>query len=271
MAAQRNLAFVIATNLAVLTNEMLQFCREHSVDISTSLDGPADLHNKNRPRPGGDSYQRAVAGITRVREALGRNAVSAVMTTTAASLSRVRDIIDEYVEDDFHGIFLRPLSPYGFAVKTKWYAAYDHDNWLDFYSKGLDYGIELNKKGWPFREFYAATILSKMLTPFQPGFVDLISPAGIGIGALAYNYDGNVFASDESRMLAEMGDNTFLLGNVVTDTYENIILSNALLEPLDASFAESVPMCSDRAFEPFCGADPVYHHATQGDFVGRKP
>jgi hypothetical protein len=30
-------------------------------------------------------------------------------------------------------------------------------------------------------------------------------------------------------------------------------------------------MCSDCAFEPYCGADPVYHHATQGDFVGRKP
>jgi hypothetical protein len=30
-------------------------------------------------------------------------------------------------------------------------------------------------------------------------------------------------------------------------------------------------MCSTCAFEPYCGADPVYHHATQGDVVGRKP
>ena len=30
-------------------------------------------------------------------------------------------------------------------------------------------------------------------------------------------------------------------------------------------------MCADCAFEPWCGADPVYHHATQGDYVGRKP
>ena len=30
-------------------------------------------------------------------------------------------------------------------------------------------------------------------------------------------------------------------------------------------------MCKDCAFEPYCGADPVYHHATSGDFVGRKP
>src|SRR5216683_8368730 len=72
-------------------------------------------------------------------------------------------------------------------------------------------------------------------------------------------------------MLAEMGDKTFLLGNVHRDDYETIILSDALLTPLEESFAASAPMCSDCAFEPFCGSDPVFHHATFGDFVGRKP
>lgn len=268
--AKRNLGFVIATNLAVVTDEILAYCEKHFIHISTSLDGPADLHNRNRPRPGGDSHQRAVLGIKRVRDVLGRDQVSAVMTTTAASLERVRDIIDEYIALDFHGIFLRPLSPYGFAVKTKWFAAYDRSSWLKFYFDGLDYIIELNKRGVRFTEFLASTILSKMLTPFQPGFVDLMSPAGIGLGALVYNYDGSVYASDESRMLAEMGDQTFRLGTV-DDAYEELLLSDKLLDPLEQSFAASAPMCSTCAFEPYCGADPVYHHAMQRDFVGHKP
>lgn len=268
--AKRNLGFVIATNLAVVTDEILAFCRKHDIHISTSLDGPADLHNRNRPRPGGDSYERAIAGIERVRYALGRDQVSAVMTTTAASLDRVHDIIDEYVARDIHGIFLRPLSPYGFAMKTKWFASYDQDKWLAFYFEGLDYIVELNKRGVPFIEFYAATVLTKMLTPFQPGYVDLMSPAGIGIGALVYNYDGRVYASDESRMLAEMDDETFCLGSV-EDAYDDLMLSDKLLDPLEASYAASAPMCSDCAFEPYCGADPVYHHAMQGDCVGHKP
>ncbi len=268
--AKRNLGFVIATNLAMVSDEILNFSREHSIHISTSLDGPRDLHNHNRPRPGGDSHQRTIDGIRRVREILGRDSVSAVMTTTSGSLARAREIIDEYVSLDFQGIFLRPLSPYGFAMKTKLFAAYDPQKWLQFYFEGLDYIIELNKHGLSFTEFYAATILTKMLTPFQPGFVDLTSPAGIGIGALVYNYDGSVYASDESRMLAEMDDDTFRLGSV-TDPYEELMLSDHLLDPLEASFAGSAPMCSTCAFEPYCGADPVYHHATQGDFVGRKP
>jgi len=268
---QRNLAFVIATNLAPLTDEMLDFCREHDVLISTSLDGPADLHNRNRPRPGRNSHQLAVAGIDRARMALGRDRVSALMTTTEASLGRVKDIIDEYLVCGFDGVFLRPLSPYGFAVKTRWYAAYDAERWLQFYREGLDYIIELNRTGTFFVEQYAAMILSKMLTPFETGYVDLMSPAGIGLGAAVYNYDGDVYASDEARMLAEMGNRTFCLGNVHTDSYESMFLSDALLEALETSYAGSAPMCTDCAFEPFCGADPVYHHATQGDFVGHKP
>jgi hypothetical protein len=55
------------------------------------------------------------------------------------------------------------------------------------------------------------------------------------------------------------------------DAYEDIILSDAMLTPLDESFAWSVPMCHDCAFEAYCGADPTFHYATQGDIVGRKP
>jgi len=268
---KRNLAFVVATNLAVLDDEALAFFKEHEILVSTSLDGPADLHNANRPRPGKDSHQRAVDGISRARRALGHYNVGALMTTTAASLNRVRDIIDEYLRLDFGGVFLRPLSPYGFAIKTKSYAAYSRERWLDFYFEGLDYIIELNFQGFDFIEHYAAMVLKKMLTPLQTSYVDLMSPAGIGIGAIVYNFDGTVYASDESRMLAEMGDKTFALGNVHEQSFDEIMLGDALLEPLAKSFTGSVPGCSSCAFEPWCGADPVFHHATQGDAVGKKP
>lgn len=268
---KRDLQFVIATNLAVVTDEILSYCKENGILISTSLDGPADIHNKNRPRPGRNSHELAVAGIQRAREMLGHDRVSALMTTTAASLPRVHDIIDEYLRLDFGGIFLRPISPYGFAVKTKTFKAYDREAWLRFYVEGLDYIISVNKSGRRFVEQYSTVILGKMLTPFGSGYVDLMSPAGIGIAVLVYNYDGDVYASDESRMLAEMGDKTFRLGNVHKDSYEELLLSDRLLDPIEQSFAASAPMCSECAFEPFCGAEPVYHHATQHDFVGKKP
>jgi uncharacterized protein len=268
---RRDLQFVIATNLAPITEEILRFCRDHNLFISTSLDGPANLHNANRPRPGGNSHELAVAGIEKARNFLGRDRVSALMTTTSASLSRAGEIVDEYLRLGFEGLFLRPLSPYGFAIKTKSFDRYGVDDWLKFYWTGLDYILDLNRSGIRFIEYYAATILSKMLTPFEPGYVDLMNPSGIGIAAVVYNYDGDVYASDESRMLAEMGDKTFRLGNVHSSSYAEIFLSDALLDPIEESFSASAPMCSDCAFEPYCGADPVYHHKTQGSFVGHKP
>ena len=268
---KRDLEFVIATNLALLDDAVLSFCKEYEILISTSLDGPADLHNKNRPRPGKNSHQLATDGIRRAQSVLGHDRVGALMTTTQASLPRVRDIIDEYLALGLNSIFLRPLSPYGFAIKTKTFASYDQSAWLQFFKDGLDYILELNRNGHPVVEQYTATILTKMLTPWNPGYLDLRSPSGIGIGVLVYNYDGDLYASDEGRMLAEMGDKKFRLGNIHQDRYEDMILSDVLLDAIEESFTLSAPMCSDCAFEPFCGSEPVYHHATQGDFVGKKP
>lgn len=267
----KQVSYVIATNLALLDDEVLAFCKANNVFISTSLDGPRELHNKNRPRPGKDSYERAVEGIKKVRRTLGREYVSALMTTTEASLLHGKAIVDEYLRMDFDGIFLRPLSPYGFAVKTKSYLAYNTNRWLDFYRNTLDYIIELNRQGIPFREHYAGIILTKIFTSNDPGYVDLTSPAGIGIGAVVYNYDGAIYASDEARMLAEMGEGKFKIGQLGESTYEDVFLSPALLDPLDESFAMSAPMCNDCAYEPYCGSDPVFHYGIYKDFIGRKP
>lgn len=268
---RKTVEFVIATNLALLTDEILSFCKQHGVLLSTSLDGPQDLHNRNRPRPGNNSHQLAVAGIRRAQEALGRDRVGALMTTTEASLERPEEIVDEYLRLGLDGIFLRPLSPYGFAVKTKWISGYDADRWLAFYERGLRHILNVNRQGVHFPEFYAAMLLQRILTDRPLGYVDLRSPAGAGLGALVYNYDGKVFASDEGRMLAEMGDRTFELGNVSTHDYGSLILSDKLVGMISDSLAQCAPMCATCAFEPWCGADPTYHHATQGDVVGIKP
>jgi His-Xaa-Ser system radical SAM maturase HxsB len=272
-AAQRgkNLQFVIASNLTRLNDEILAFCKEHQIYFSTSLDGPEDLHNAHRPLRGGDSYQATLDGIRRIRESLGHDGVSALMTTTPASLARVTDIIDEYVARGFTSVFLRSLSPYGFAVKTSLVRKYDVDDWIDFYKRGLAHIIALNRRGIAMREELASMLLQKILLPSGANYVDLQSPAGIAIGAIVYNYDGAIYASDEGRMLAEMGDTSFRLGSLDDETFESVITNDRLLGMLEDSLLESAPMCSDCAFLPYCGADPVFHAATQrGDVVGHK-
>lgn len=266
----RDLQFVIATNLANVSDEIIEFCKDRAVFFSTSLDGPAFIHNVNRRRPGGNSYEKALAGIAKVRESLGPERVSALMTSTAESLKYPEEIVDEYVEQGFESIFLRHISPYGFAAKTLDRLGYETNAFLAFYKKALAHIIRLNQSGRFLVEEYSALMLTRIMTSYPTGYVNLQSPAGNGISAIVYNYNGKVYSADEGRMLAEMGDETFCMGHV-SDSYEQLFLESSLLPQLYDSMVETVPMCSDCAFQLYCGTDPVFHHTSQGDFVGHRP
>jgi His-Xaa-Ser system radical SAM maturase HxsB len=270
-AAGRRLHFVVATNLSPLTDEMLDFFAEHRVFVSTSLDGPPVLHNRNRPRPGQDAHRRTIEGIERCRSRLGPDAVSALMTCTAESLSQPEAIIDEYAARGFREVFLRYISPYGFAVRSARKIGYETEQFLDFYRRGLAHILAVSQRGIRFREIYASILLRRILSSYPTGYVDLRSPTGAGLGAMVYNYDGDVYSADEGRMLAEMGDITFRLGNVHRDSWESIFRETSLLPTAHATMTEGIPGCCDCAFQPYCGSDPVFHHATQRDAVGHRP
>jgi uncharacterized protein len=267
----RDLEFVVTSNLVPITDEILAFLQEHSVLVSTSLDGPAFIHNANRARKGNDSYEITVRNLDRVRRALGHDRVSAIMTTTKLSLEHPEEIVDEYVRQGFHGVFLRSISPYGFASRTGEAVRYEMAEFVAFYKKALDHIIEVNRAGIDFLEVYAQILLTKVLTPFATRYVDLQSPAGAGLSAVAYNYNGDVYASDEARMLSEMGDESFRLGNVHRHDYAEIFGGETLRSLTMASIQETLPGCTECALLPYCGADPVFHHRTQGDVMGHRP
>ena len=270
-ARGKDLNIIVCTNLACVTDDILFYFRDEGVKVSTSLDGPAFLHNKNRPRPGNNSYEKAVEGIERSRAILGMENVAALMTTTAASLDYAVEIVDEYVRREFHSIFLRPISPYGFAVKSHHRTGYEMERFLEFYKQGLAHILAVNRGGYRIAEVYTQILLTKILTPHGTGYVDMQSPAGEAWNVLVYNYDGDVYASDESRMLAEMHDRTFRLGNVHNDTRRTLFTGDPALRLFQASCNQSLAGCSDCAFQSYCAADPVYHHATQGDMYGHRP
>jgi His-Xaa-Ser system radical SAM maturase HxsB len=266
----RTLRFVVCTNLTVLTPEMLDFLKEHEVVVSTSLDGPASLHDRNRPVKGGESSAMLREGIRLAREALGRDMVGALMTTSSQSLDQPEAIIDCYRENGFDHVFLRPIHPYGFAQRLSPRFTYDAARFLEFYKRGLLYILDLNRAGEWFVEDYAAIILKKMLTPFPVGYVDLQSPSGLVNAVAVYNYDGGVYASDESRMLAETGDFSFRLGHVSQD-YEELFHGELARRVTALSVNESLAGCADCGLQAYCGSDPVRNHAQHGDIEGYRP
>lgn len=269
---KKDLSFVICTNVTLLKPEEVKYLKKHRCYISTSLDGPKDLHNTNRPlQDTTHTHEKFEEKIRMIRDICGPYSVSALMTTSKHSLGRFKDIVDEYVRMGFDSIFFRALNPYGFAKQYKDKIAYPVEDFIDNFKEGLDYIIELNKKGRFFVEGYTALLLKRILTPYATGFVDLQSPAGVGIAGVIYDWDGNVYVADEGRMLARFKDYYFKLGNVNEDDYQSMFNGKKLHHIIENACTECLPMCSECVFLPYCGADPVRNYSEQGDIVGHRP
>lgn len=268
---KKTLQFVLCTNLTLLTSRHLRFFKEYGVLISTTLDGPRDVHDKNRPlRNGESSYDGVIKNLDMAKSELGNDHISALMTITLNNLYMLEEVIDEYLRQGFSSIFLRMLNPYGLARKNKLIDDYTVEEFVAAYINALDYIIALNISGTYFVEEFSLMLLEKILTPFPARFVDFQSPSGAAINAAIYNYDGNVYVSDEARMLAEMGDVKFLMGNVHKNTYNELFNNDFVRDLVACSIIETLPVCSSCAFNPYCSIDPVRDYTEQGNTFGNR-
>jgi uncharacterized protein len=280
------LEFTMVSNLSMMDEEKLKFLLENAVQICTSIDGPKGLHDKQRKLPalklasgeksGGSAWEASVTWIKRINAEYTRMGldptlyrVEALLTTTNETLPLWKEVVDQYVALGCRAIFLRPLDPFGFVEKTGERLEYPRAEYLAYYRRCVDYMIELNLQGVEVLERYAAIFLTKILNGEDPNFLDIRSPGGAGIGALAYNYDGGVFTCDEGRMLHETGDDTFLLGNVSDATYRNIVGHETVRAVVLASNLDGRPDCVNCAYQPYCGVPPSHSHKTQGTIFGR--
>ncbi|RJO64893.1 MAG: His-Xaa-Ser system radical SAM maturase HxsB [Myxococcales bacterium] len=276
--ARKDLAFTLVSNLSLMDEDKLAFLIAHNVYVCTSLDGPKELHEKNRICSHASSFDATQHWIGRFHEeykARGYDLdvfhVDALMTTTRYSLPFWKEVIDTYVALGLKTIHLRPLNPFGFAAKTWERIGYANQEFIDFYKRAFDYVVELNLGGTELIERMAAIYLTRILTDRDPNYMELRSPCGAGIGQVAYNYDGRTFTCDEGRMMAQMGDTMFQMGEAGQDDLTTMLESDPVRTLVVASTQDGLPHCSTCAYKPYCGVCPIYNYMTQGDLMGQMP
>ncbi len=272
----KDLEFTMVSNLALMDEEKLAYLIDRKVQICTSIDGPEHVHTKQRILVGGNSHREAVKWIERINKAyidIGLDPtlyhVEALLTTTREALKLPREIVDTYVSLGCRAIFLRPVDPFGFAGKTAQIVEYDRAAYHEFYRTAVEHILDLNRKGEQVLERYASIFLTKILADEEPNFLDIRSPCGSGIGALAYNYDGKIFTSDEGRMMYETGDSAFQIGDVFTSNYRGLMKHETVRALVMASIRETQPDCANCAYVPYCGVQPEHSYRTQGTIFGR--
>ncbi len=260
----------VVTNFSLMNETKAQFLLENEISICTSLDGPENLHNNNRIITTTNSYKATIKWLKYFKEKHDTQhgldyrifKPSALITITKKSLSYPEEIVDEYVKNGLDIIFLRPISPIGFAKRVWDKIGYNAEEFLEFYRKAIKYLIELNKKGKLIKEKTVLILLNKMLNGIDGGFVDLRCPCGAGIGQIAYNYNGDVYTCDEGRMVSYEGDELFKIGNIYKDDYKKLIESDSVKLCAIASNTEIQSTCFRCAYKPYCGVCPVINYET---------
>lgn len=267
--SEKNISFSIVTNLTLLTEEMIDFIKQYHIGISTSVDGNAMIHNYNRPyRNGNGTYNDVYEKIKVLRN--HDIWVGAIETTTQKSLDSYKDIIDAYVDMGFRSISLRALTPLGCANKKWDEIGYSAKEFVDFYKNALEYIIDINKSGQYLDEGLAKIFLSKIMGGCGLNYMELRSPCGATVGQVAFYYDGNIYTCDEGRMIAEMGDRSFLIGTV-DNSYDEMMNSKVCKGICTASILEGLTSCADCVYQPYCGVCPAVNYSLYGDIYEKMP
>lgn len=266
----KKIGYTTVSNLLALTEDKIEFLKQYHVSVSTSMDGPKHVHDHNRKAGvNRSSFAAMEKGLKRLQsEGISGGAIE---TTTRYSLDYPEEIVEAYRTHGIPGIFIRPLTPLGFAAEDWSRIGYTTREYLDFYQKALDYIIEINRSGEYFPEFLAGYFLKKILGNFAENYMELRSPCGASMGQLSYYYNGDIYTCDEGRMISEAGKYGFRLGNVYESTYESLIQNPVCKATAIASTIETLPGCSDCVFQPYCGVCPVVTYAMEGDIFPKQP
>ena len=266
----KKISYTTVSNLLALTDDKIEFLKKYNVSVSTSMDGPKYVHDFNR-RAGinKSSFDYMEKGLKKLQdEGISGGAIE---TTTRYSLNYPKEIVDAYRNHGIAGIFIRPLTPLGFAAEDWARIGYTPKEYLEFYNKALDYIIEINRKGERFPEFLAGYFLEKILGNFAQNYMELRSPCGATMGQLSYYYNGDIYTCDEGRMISEAGKYAFRLGNVYESSYADLIQNPVCKATVIASVIETLPSCSGCVFQPYCGVCPVVTYAMEDDVFPREP
>lgn len=274
LESSRKFKFSLVSNLTALDfkqldrlTELLTQPKHGILSLNTSLDGPKEIHNKNRKYlDGGGTYNDVISKLEEVRSAeFPKVRVAALSTVTKHTIDGGHKLVDEYAKRDLNTVWLRPLNNMGYAQDTWQKIGYTAEEYVDFWRQELDYILQLNREGKDMEEGWAKIISSKILRENAIPFVDLISPCGAAIQQLTYDNKGRIFTCDEGKIFDE-----FQIGNVHEDSYPDIFERKKVSSMIDVSTQLS-SACDACVWQPFCGICPVLSYATQGNIIPQLP
>ncbi len=251
--------FVVCTNLQKIGDRELAFLDHPDVQISTSLDGDADSHKRNRTETATRTNE-FFYNLRLVIDRYGPTKVSALPTIDFATPLDLKGLIEAYDTHGLKSIYLRPVHYHGFARKSHAYTKTNFEAWKDIYLSFIDMLIERNwRRRDTLEEFYFSTCLRRVLRAGLDGHVDLRNPNLYAADYIVIDYDGKLYPTDEARMLARIGQIDLSIGTISEGINQQVVAE--LNWQSMNTFHEDCLHC---AYQPHCGIDVVDDIARYG-------
>ncbi len=236
--------FGIGTNLTLMNDNIAKEISKMKISVSTSLDGPKELHDKHRFFLGGiGSYDKVVYWIKRLKEVYNVR-VGMMPVITKVSLDYPPEsLVDIYVSLGETTIFFKYFRPSGRASMNIKKLMMEPEEFFQYWKRGVEYCIELCKKGTFICERNTFQFVRRML-----GYEDGICgdrPCGAGFSTLSFAADGTIIACNSLK-----SHKIFHIGHVNEDTQKTIREKTLSLSKMSA---EATPLCESCPFSAYCG------------------
>lgn len=241
-----NLTFTIVSNMTLMNDAIAQDIKERgNISLGSSLDGPELINDKQRYFASGKGmYQKIVRWVKKLKQEYGLH-VNVMPVLTVNHIGYEKELIDQYLELDLSGIYLKYVSVQG-PHERAYSLKFAPEQYVDFWKKGLEYILEINKNGRFFMEGETMVMLQNVLLDTQD-FMCLQRPCGAGTSMLTVDQNGDIFLCDLGRSIDLMK-----FGNVMTHTYDEVITSESA-RILRGIASETLPKCNSCVFSGYCG------------------
>ena len=243
-------SFVVCTNLQRLTADHWAFLDAADTSVSTSLDGDAATHHRQRTQDTALTND-FFSNLETALRLLGPGKVSALPTIDIDAPPRPADLVEAYARYGFRSIYLRPVNYHGFARKKQ--GADGAAAWNAYHAAFIDHLVQRNSaQDELVEEFYFTHCLRRIFQPGIDGHVDLRNPSPVAGDYIVIDHDGALYPSDEARMLARVSAVDLSIGHVQGG------LDAARVAHLNANALNNCdPDCIHCPYQPFCGVDIV--------------
>jgi len=264
-AKEKNLElrFSFGTNLTLMNEKIAKELSENKISPCTSLDGPRELHDKQRPYiDGRGSYENTIYWINRLKTDFKVHIYALPVITKFSLKFGPEALIDEYVKIGQDSVLFKPFRPTGRALANQSEIEMDSESFFEFWRKGIEYCISLSKKGIKIKELNTGYFINNILSSNRPSMCHR-RPCGAGVSILSYNCDGTINACDAARIIGILD-----LGHVAKDNYQTI---RAEILPLLALSPDTIPICSSCPFMAYCNPCLVCNWGQGNSLYPRPP